>query len=41
MVLSTSFVSLALALGAFASIGPVADLDIVNLELAPDGFNRR
>lgn len=40
MVLSTSFVSLALALGAFASIGPVADLDIVNLELAPDGFNR-
>nr|QMP96878.1 laccase D precursor [Cerrena sp.] len=29
-----------LATGAFAAIGPVTDLHIVNQNLAPDGFNR-
>lgn len=29
-----------LATGAFAAIGPVTDLHIVNQNLAPDGLNR-
>lgn len=31
---------LSLIAGAYAAIGPTADLDIVNRVIAPDGFNR-
>ncbi|KAK7682850.1 Acyl-coenzyme A oxidase 2 [Cerrena zonata] len=31
---------LALSLGAYAGVGPVADLHIVNKDIAPDGFKR-
>nr|WGJ61556.1 laccase 15 precursor [Cerrena unicolor] len=43
MVFSTSFsafVTLSLTLGAFAAIGPVADLHITDDTIAPDGFSR-
>lgn len=36
----SAFVTVALALGAFASVGPVADIPIVNANLSPDGFTR-
>ena len=36
----SAFVSIALALGAEAAIGPVADLRISNVDIAPDGFTR-
>ncbi|EIN05334.1 laccase [Punctularia strigosozonata HHB-11173 SS5] len=35
-----TFVILSLALGGLAAIGPTATIDIVNVELSPDGFNR-
>ncbi|TFK82942.1 multicopper oxidase [Polyporus arcularius HHB13444] len=35
-----TFVLLSLACGAFAAIGPVTDLEIVNANVSPDGFNR-
>ncbi|CAL1710124.1 unnamed protein product [Somion occarium] len=36
----STFVALSLALGGLAAIGPVADLHIVNDNIAPDGFSR-
>ena len=36
----TSFITLGLAISAYAAIGPVADLHIVNVDVAPDGFTR-
>ena len=38
--LSLTFVTLALSLGTYAGSGPVLDLPIVNLDIAPDGFTR-
>lgn len=35
-----TFTIFALALGSYAAIGPVADLHIVNKDLAPDGVTR-
>lgn len=40
MRLSSSFVALSFALLAYASIGPVSDLHIVNKVISPDGFSR-
>ncbi|KAJ7715400.1 yellow laccase [Mycena metata] len=40
MILSTAFVFSSLLLGAKAAIGPVADLQIVNKHISPDGFSR-
>jgi iron transport multicopper oxidase len=37
--LLATFVALSMSLKALAAIGPVATLDIVNVEMAPDGFN--
>ena len=34
------FITLNLVSFGFAAIGPIADLDIVNAVIAPDGFNR-
>ncbi|KAJ3485885.1 hypothetical protein NLI96_g4634 [Meripilus lineatus] len=36
----SAFVSIALALGVQAAVGPVADLRISNVDIAPDGFTR-
>lgn len=35
-----SLAILALSVGSYAAIGPVADLHIVNKDLAPDGVQR-
>ena len=35
-----TFVTLALALGAVAAIGPVTDLTISNGDISPDGYTR-
>ncbi|KAF8327832.1 laccase [Amanita rubescens] len=40
MFFSSAFVALSLNWFAYASIGPVADLHIVNEYISPDGFNR-
>ncbi|THH15076.1 hypothetical protein EW146_g5344 [Bondarzewia mesenterica] len=40
MILSPAFISLALSVTALAAIGPVTNLDISNVILAPDGFER-
>jgi iron transport multicopper oxidase len=40
MKLTALLVSFALLLPAYASIGPEANLYIVNKVIAPDGFNR-
>jgi hypothetical protein len=40
MFFSSAFVALSLNWFAYASIGPVADLHIVNKYISPDGFNR-
>ncbi|EIN05369.1 laccase 1 [Punctularia strigosozonata HHB-11173 SS5] len=37
--LLATFVSLSMSLRALAAIGPTATLDIVNVQMAPDGFN--
>nr|ACZ58369.1 laccase [Cerrena sp. WR1] len=36
----SAFISLSLALGALAAIGPVADLHITDANVSPDGFTR-
>lgn len=36
----SAYVTLALALGASASIGPVTDLHVSNADVSPDGFSR-
>ncbi|KAK7682785.1 laccase, multicopper oxidase, benzenediol:oxygen oxidorectuctase [Cerrena zonata] len=36
----SAFVTLGLSLGAFAAVGPVADIHIVDASIAPDGFSR-
>lgn len=38
--LNPTFVSLAFSLGAFAALGPVTDLNIVNGNISPDGYTR-
>ena len=35
-----SLVSLAVVVGSYAAIGPVADLEISNVDISPDGFTR-
>lgn len=39
-LLVSPFVTLSFALLAYASIGPVTDLYVVNKVIAPDGFSR-
>jgi hypothetical protein len=34
------FITLTLVSFGFAAIGPIADLDIANAVISPDGFNR-
>ena len=36
----SAFITLSLVAGALAAIGPVADLHIVDADIAPDGFTR-
>ena len=36
----SAFITLSLTLGAFAAVGPVTDIHIVNKNIAPDGFSR-
>ena len=36
----STFVAVALSIGAFAAIGPVTDLTISNANISPDGFTR-
>lgn len=38
--ISLATVTLALALGARATLGPVSTLPIVNTKISPDGFER-
>jgi hypothetical protein len=40
MRVSSPFVALSFTTFAYASIGPVADLHIVNQVISPDGFSR-
>ncbi|KAJ6528614.1 laccase [Mycena vulgaris] len=40
MILSAAFVFLSTLSGAYAAIGPVANLEIVNKHISPDGFPR-
>ncbi|KAG6909557.1 Acyl-coenzyme A oxidase 2 [Tephrocybe rancida] len=40
MVFTQSFTALAIIGGAYAAIGPVADLYIANADISPDGFTR-
>jgi iron transport multicopper oxidase len=35
--LLATFVALSMSLGVFAAVGPVTTLDIVNVQMAPDG----
>lgn len=36
----TSLITLGLTIGTYAAIGPVSDLHIVDVDIAPDGFTR-
>ena len=36
----SAFITLSLTLSAFAAVGPVTDIHIVNKDIAPDGFSR-
>lgn len=39
-MLSSSIIALASSLGVLAAIGPTADLELVNMVVSPDGFER-